>query len=810
MSLQTPKIRDDLVVSHRQTESDTQSCHIIKIPETGRFYRFGEIEYFIIEQLDGKTSLKAVCDRVAATYRSTLSLETLSGFIANLAHRGILKQEASFQSTSSSAKRIRGNWLHLRCNFFDPDLLLTRLAQKLRFLFTPTFVFASSAMMLLAGALFIGHYDEIQRDLVQHLAMENLWAVGAVLAVTALLHEFAHGLSCKHFGGQVREIGFLLIYFMPAFFCNISDAWLFPQKSRRLWVAFAGAYCELWLWATAVFCWRLFAEDTVVHYLALIVIGSSGIRILLNFNPLIKLDGYYMLSDYLDVPNLRAKALTYIGFRLKTIGASQGKQAEITPREKIIYLTYGLLAAGFSAFILGYLAFLLAGFLIDLWQGTGFIIFIGIITVMFHHKLRQLTSSILSIFVDPQKIRLSAQKRWLKITVPLLLIASLSLLQVDLMIAGEFEIKPLHNADIRAEIEAIIDRIYVREGDMVRKGDRLVHLSEREYRLQLHKIEAQIRENRAQLNMLTAGATAEEIASARSRVETAKTRYQHALKTEREAEQIHRRHVNKVESAIAKAQEQLRFAEKKLQRIVALSNKRVIPQITLEQVQEEVATKQNELKEAEAELSMVQADQHADIVKELAIAKNEVKQAEADLGKLLAGSRPEEIESIEAVINALQIQRQYLQSDLRRVSVVSPIDGIVTTEKVQEKIGQWVKKGDLILEVYRFDSAKVEMLIPEKEIGDIHLGQPVILKARAYPDRSFHGTVSAIAPTAMDDDSGLTRKVVRVSTTIANRELLLKPEMTGHAKINCGTRTLFELFTRRLTRYLKVEFWSLW
>nr|WP_305909880.1 efflux RND transporter periplasmic adaptor subunit [Methylomarinum sp. Ch1-1]MDP4522819.1 efflux RND transporter periplasmic adaptor subunit [Methylomarinum sp. Ch1-1] len=114
------------------------------------------------------------------------------------------------------------------------------------------------------------------------------------------------------------------------------------------------------------------------------------------------------------------------------------------------------------------------------------------------------------------------------------------------------------------------------------------------------------------------------------------------------------------------------------------------------------------------------------------------------------------------------------------------------------------------MEVYRLDTAKVEMLIPEKDIGDIGVGQPVTLKARAYPDRQFNGKVAAIAPTAMDDDSGLTRKVVRVTTEIDNAALLLKPEMTGFAKIDCGKRTLFELLTRRMLRYLRVEFWAWW
>ncbi|WP_160172733.1 biotin/lipoyl-binding protein [Methylomarinum vadi] len=339
--------------------------------------------------------------------------------------------------------------------------------------------------------------------------MENFWALGLVLVVTAILHECSHGLACKYFGGQVREIGFLLIYFMPAFFCNISDAWLFPQKSRRLWVAFAGAYCELLLWALAVFCWRLFAEETLVHYLALIMIGSSGVRILLNFNPFIKLDGYYMLSDYLDIPNLRSKALQYLGYRFKALFRNT-PELHVSQREKIIYLAYGILAGSFSLLILGYLASLLATFLIEQFQGTGFIIFIGIIMVIFWKKLQQLGFWISSQFKNNGNGTFDG-KKWIKFGVPLGVIVLVSLLKVELTVSGEFEIQPLHNADIRAEIEAIIDEIHVKEGDLVHKGDLLVHLSDRDYLMQLHKIEAEIREHEAQLKMLTSGATQEKL-----------------------------------------------------------------------------------------------------------------------------------------------------------------------------------------------------------------------------------------------------------------------------------------------------------
>nr|WP_305909879.1 biotin/lipoyl-binding protein [Methylomarinum sp. Ch1-1]MDP4522818.1 biotin/lipoyl-binding protein [Methylomarinum sp. Ch1-1] len=361
---------------------------------------------------------------------------------------------------------------------------------------------------------------------------------------------------------------------------------------------------------------------------------------------------------------------------------------DISRREKIIFVTYGLFAGLFSVFILGYLAALLAQFLVLHLQGTGFAIFVGIIMIAFHKKLQSLSLRLRKHLSGGAM----SGKPWRNYALPILLIVLLSVVEIELTVSGEFEIYPAHNADIRAEVEAIIDDVYVHEGDRVRKGDRLVHLSDREYRMRLHKIEAEIREYQAKLKILTAGATKEEIDSARSKVDTAKTRYKHALKADQEAEQIHLRHLSKVKGAIDKVREQLNFAVKKLQRIEALSDKRVIPQVTLEQVQEEVSVKRNELREAEAELSMVQAYRHADVVKELAVSRDEVEQAEADLRQLLAGHREEEIESLEAVINALQVQQRYLQDNLQRVKVTSPIEGVVTTPKINEKKANWSKK----------------------------------------------------------------------------------------------------------------------
>src|SRR5206468_4574435 len=146
----------------------------------------------------------------------------------------------------------------------------------IRFLFTPGFVFFSAALILFAVGLTVSNWAELRQELPRLYTFQSLALAWAMAMLVIVLHEFAHGLTCKYHGGSVREIGCMLIFFQPAFYCNVSDAWLFPQKSHRLWVTFAGAYFEIFLWAIATLVWRVTDSNTVINYLALIVVATSA------------------------------------------------------------------------------------------------------------------------------------------------------------------------------------------------------------------------------------------------------------------------------------------------------------------------------------------------------------------------------------------------------------------------------------------------------------------------------------------------------------------------------------------------------
>jgi membrane fusion protein, copper/silver efflux system len=142
--------------------------------------------------------------------------------------------------------------------------------------------------------------------------------------------------------------------------------------------------------------------------------------------------------------------------------------------------------------------------------------------------------------------------------------------------------------------------------------------------------------------------------------------------------------------------------------------------------------------------------------------------------------------------------------------VLSPAAGVVATARLKERVGERVNRGDLITKVYEQSTVTAEILVSEKEIADVQLGQLVAMKARAFPDRNFLSAVTAIAPIAVEDQTGLGGRVVRVMTDIDNKLGLLKPDMTGSAKIYGGSRRIFSLAMRRIVRSVRVEVWSWW
>ena len=403
-------------------------------------------------------------------------------------------------------------------------------------------------------------------------------------------------------------------------------------------------------------------------------------------------------------------------------------------------------------------------------------------------------------------------KRPIKIGLLCAIILTIMLfLQLELTVSGKFTVLPFHNADVRAQVEGIIEKVYVEEGDWVQTGDTIARLADRDYQAELNKVKARIHEKGAKLKMLIAGPRKEEVDWVRKLVDTENTRLEQARKRYKEMQELLTKRLARLRITVRKAKERLKYSENNLKRVKELWGEKYISRREFEQIEEKSIVRERELEVARAVLREVLADHLGEYDKDIKVARKELEAAESKLKVLLAGSRAEVIEATEAEIASLDVQQRYLEGQIQRVLIRSPHAGVITTPKMKQKIGQKVEQGELIAKVHELKIITAEIDISELEIADVKLGQQVVLKARSYPAEDFYGTVLSIAPAAISDEENTAgAKIIRVTSKIDNEDILLKSQMTGNAKIFCGKRRLFDLVTRRLVRYIRVEFWSWW
>src|SRR5262249_16931568 len=171
-------------------------------------------------------------------------------------------------------------------------------------------------LMLAAALLVATHFTTSRSKLPDYhvfFSFKSVVYLYVALGAVKIIHEFGHGLSCKHFGGEVHEMGALFLCFSPALYCNVSDAWVLPNKWHRIIISAAGIYVELIIAALATVVWWNTPSQPFVNNLALSPMGLCSVStVVFNANPLMRYDGYYVLADWLEIPNLRERSNRFL------------------------------------------------------------------------------------------------------------------------------------------------------------------------------------------------------------------------------------------------------------------------------------------------------------------------------------------------------------------------------------------------------------------------------------------------------------------------------------------------------------------
>lgn len=287
--------------------SGGQVWYHIEQTETGRFFRIGQAEYTFISLLDGETSLgEAVSltaralgpDALTESQATTIALWLLD---SELARAGNATSDESVQ-VSGVAEKLNPFWLKLPLG--NPDRLLDGLSRWLGWVHSGPAVAISICLWALAAISLASQWKDFASASRSLLAPENwFWLTGAWL-ILKIVHELSHALACKRHGGSVRETGIIFVLLAPMAFVDVTSSIRFRSKWQRIQVAAGGMYAELTVAALAMLFWSRAGSPTGQHVLHNLIVMATLSTILFNANPLMRFDGYFILSDLTGIPNL--------------------------------------------------------------------------------------------------------------------------------------------------------------------------------------------------------------------------------------------------------------------------------------------------------------------------------------------------------------------------------------------------------------------------------------------------------------------------------------------------------------------------
>jgi putative peptide zinc metalloprotease protein len=500
-----PRLRPDLVVQPQFYEGMTH--YVIKDPLALKYFRFKIEEYFLLEQFDGKHTLQDVKKAFERKYRpQTISIEDLSRFVAQLHEAGIVQLDTAEQAKVLIRRRRKNRWrriwsfmaniMFIKIPVIDPERLLTWMYPYFRWIYTPYFVSGSVALMIAALTLVLSQWSEFYAKLPEFQSFFNWWTIlsfWCCLAVVKIIHEFGHGLTAKHFGGEVHEMGLLVLVLTPALYCDVTDSWLLPSKWKRIWISAAGIYVECFLASIATFVW-FYSEQGLLNSLAMATMFICSVNtIMFNANPLLRYDGYYVLADWLEIPNLRIKSTQFFAYLMqeKVLGLEVPVQSYLPRSRRSLFVTYSIASYLYRWVVTFSIIYFLSQVLKPYKLETlSYLLALGALVPLVFVPLFQ----IIKFVRTPGRLRKVKKARAAGFAVAAIaIVAGILLIPTPYRIQGTLVLTPAKPAEIYAEVEGRLMKLHVRDGEYVKKDTVLAELSNPE------KLKEQAQLNQEQL-----------------------------------------------------------------------------------------------------------------------------------------------------------------------------------------------------------------------------------------------------------------------------------------------------------------------
>lgn len=377
--------------------------------------------------------------------------------------------------------------MYHRFPLLKPDPILARVHACIRPLIRWQFGVLLALLTLFAVAGVSGHWFEFKDQFQNYLTPEGILGFGLVLLFINVVHEFGHGVAAHHFNCRVPRMGVALVFMLPLFYSDTSDSWRLNNHRQRMWIGAAGILTEMLIALFATYMWLILPDGLARTLAYFVAVTSWAMSLLVNVNPFMKFDGYYLLSDALGVENLQERSFANFRWQLRRslLGVNETTPYQTTPRKHRIIYAYAMGTWVYRLFLYMGIAWMVYNF----WfKALGLVMMSGVFTMMLVKPvLKELSNYVRIIKETPGNPR-----RWGSFAVVVVLLL-LCLIPLPRKITAPAVFSAADSARIFSPQSAVVESIAVAEGDQLTRGQVLLTLTDPELVFKQQSLQKEIK-----------------------------------------------------------------------------------------------------------------------------------------------------------------------------------------------------------------------------------------------------------------------------------------------------------------------------
>lgn len=497
-----PKLDPNLIV--KEQTQDGKPMVMVLIPSSRRYYPVTHDQWNLLTLFDGERSYEEIADLYTTQTGALYTEQYVRDFAQSTAelpfwYKTAQEQNIGLWEKLKEERRRRaqkhskfGNLAEITFSAWDPNKFLTAAHAKLRWVFTPGFLIFNVVLLGFMSYIWINRWGEIGRDSLEyytftHKGFSDIVEFWVLIFFVGLLHESSHGLCCKHTGGEVHRMGFLLIYLSPCFFCDVTEAWVFGSKWQRIMTMFAGLWSELILCGFATLAWWGLPPGGYIHELSYkIILIAGAAALLINLNPLVKLDGYYIFTELLEISELKELSTEFTNSWVKRNLFGLPVEVPYTPwKRRFLFVPYSILSAAYGYVLLFFVVQFIYHVAYRYNPQWAFLPALLLAWMLFRSRIRSAATFTYNLYLDKKellKARMASRRTW---GFGLLLLCLLFLPLTQETVSGPFVLEPVRHAIVRAHVPGTVMKVFVQEGSKVDAGAPLLQLQNLQLESQL-------------------------------------------------------------------------------------------------------------------------------------------------------------------------------------------------------------------------------------------------------------------------------------------------------------------------------------